>query len=268
VRLAAIHGNDNLPLNPEKNTATVAARALLQYVDAGVGVELELFKKMPLGSGLGSSAASAVAAAVAVNALLEAPLPKKALLPFALEGEKAATGAAHADNVAPCLLGGLVLVRSYQPIDIISLPVPERLWCVVTHPQVEVLTKAARQAIPDEIALADAIIQWGNVAGLVAGFCQNDLALIGRSMSDVVAEPNRAGLIPHFATVKNRAVDAGALGCGISGSGPSVFALCESEAIARQVGAAMQAGFAGIESTVYVSKINRTGAELMPERRL
>ena len=263
ISFEAVKGNTNISREIEYNTAGVAAKALYNSLNETRGVAITLHKNMPLGSGLGSSGASAVAAVVAVNRLLGDPLPKADLLPFAMEGEKLATGAAHADNVAPCLLGGLVLVRSYEPLEIVPINVPENLVAVVVHPKVELLTKEGRAILPPAISLKEAIKQWGNVAGLIAGFEQGDYSLIGRSMVDVVAEPCRAPMIPHFEEVKKAAIEAGALGCGISGSGPSVFSLCEGMEAAQNVAAAMVEAFDEIESTAYVSGINLDGAKIV-----
>ncbi|MCS6834152.1 MAG: homoserine kinase, partial [Flammeovirgaceae bacterium] len=225
------------------------------------GVEIILHKKMPLGSGLGSSAASAVASAFAINELFGCPLRREELLPFAMRGEEVACGAAHADNVAPSLLGGFVLIRSYQPLDVIKLRTPEELYCALIHPQIEVRTKDAREILKKQIPLPDAITQWGNVGGLVAGLLMQDYALIGRSLQDVIVEPARAILIPAFYEVKKVAWQAGALGTSISGSGPSIFSLCQGRETAERVAKEKKEAFrnVGIESEVYVSKVNEIG---------
>lgn len=254
-----------LPLDADKNTAAVAIQALLNHLGRKEGIDIHIHKKMPLGSGLGSSAASAVAGAVAANALLGKPLSKRELLPFVLKGEEAATGAAHGDNVFPSLLGGLILIRSYQPLDVIELPLPAGLYCVVVHPDVEVLTKDARAVLPTHYSRADAIAQTGNMAGFVAGLFMSDLALIGRSMNDLFAEPYRACLLPHFEQVKNAARYGGATAFGISGSGPSMFALCDSLVRAQQVGNLMQRALNNkqMNCQVFVSKVNKKGAYLV-----
>ena len=225
------------------------------------GLEIRVEKRMPLASGLGSSAASAVAAVVGANILAGNPLAVEKLLPFTMAAEKAACGAAHADNVAPSLLGGFVLVRSYQPLDVVKLPVPAGLACAVVHPHTEVRTEDARRILKKEVRLADAIRQWGNLAALVAALYRGDLPLLGRSLQDVVAEPVRSVLIPGFPAVKAAALAAGALGCSISGSGPSVFALCDSLDGATGVAAAMHDAFsaAGLDSDVFVSAREREG---------
>ena len=266
VSIAKITGDQGkLPLDPKKNTAGVAILSFLKRLKSNQGIEIELHKKMPLGSGLGSSAASAVAGAFAVNGLFGNPLKKEELLPFALEGERLACGFAHADNAAPALFGGFVLIRSYSPLDVIKIPTPEKLFCTIVHPQIEIRTEYARKILKDEIPLKDAIIQWGNIAGLITGLMKSDYGLIERSMQDVIIEPVRSILIPKFKEIKNAALEAGALGCGISGSGPSIFALSISNKIAKAVGTAMQRNFRSleIESEIYISKINQQGPRIL-----
>ena len=266
VVVVSISGDDGrLPKDPAKNTAAVAARAFLEAAGSPFGVEIAVEKRMPLASGLGSSAASAVAAVHAVNLLAGEALAQRELLPFTLLAEKAACGSAHADNAAPSLLGGFVLIRSYEPLDVVRLPVPKGLACAVVHPHTEVKTEDARRILKKEVRLADAIRQWGNLAALVASLYEGDLALLGRSLQDVVAEPVRSLLIPGFPGVKRAALAAGALGCSISGSGPSVFALCASAAIAQPVGAAMVEAFraAGLESDLFLSAVNTTGPAML-----
>ncbi len=266
VRMLEITGDGGkLPLASDKNTACVAVSAMLKSLGNNAGVALRLKKQLPLASGLGSSAASAVAALVATNALLGNPLTKRALLPFAMEGERVACGTAHADNVAPSLLGGFVLVRSYSPLDIISIPTPNGLHCAVTHPHVEVRTEDARRVISQQIPLNLAVANWGNAAALVAGLYANDFALIGRALDDRIFEPARSSLIPGFWDVKKAAVEAGALGCSISGSGPSVFALCSSKEVAAKAADGMKAAFSknGLGSDSFVSEVNGVGAEVV-----
>jgi homoserine kinase len=238
---------------------------LLKHLDETRGIELRLEKKMPLGSGLGSSAASAVVAVVAVNELLGRPLSKRDLLPFALEGERIACGSAHADNAAPSLLGGFVLIRSYTPLDVIPLPTPEKLYATVIHPHIEIQTKDARGILKQQISLSNAITQWGNTAGLVAGILMSDYDLISRSLHDVIVEPIRSILIPKFYELKQAALDAGALGCSISGSGPSLFALTDSHDTAQKVANAMTLVLdnIGIGSDVFISKVNQEGAKIL-----
>ncbi len=264
LRIARITGaGDKLPFDPMKNTAGFAALQLMEHLEEkGLGIELELHKKMPIGSGLGSSAASAVAGAFAVNELLGRPLSKEELLPFAMQGEQLASGGMHADNVAPCLLGGLLLIREHAPPDVHRLPVPQGLCLAVVYPEVEVLTKDARSILSDTVPLRQFIRQNANLGAFVMGLFNSDLQLIGRSLRDVVIEPQRARLIPHFYEVKEAALHAGALGCSISGAGPSMFALCPNCTIAEAAGEAMRRVFtdAGIGNECFISPVNQSGA--------
>ena len=263
-RITQITGaKGKLPMEPEKNTAGFAALKLLEYLgETGRGIEMEIHKKMPFGSGLGSSAASAAGAVVAVNELLGRPLEKRSLLPFAVLGEQIADGAYHADNVAPSLIGGMVLIRSNKDLDVHRLPVPKGLYAAVVHPQVEILTKDARNVLSDAVSLQQCIEQNGNLGGLIVGLYNSDLELIGRSLNDVIIEPQRARLIPHFYEVKAAALDAGALGCSISGAGPSIFALCANSLVAETAGKAMSKVFteAKIGNQAFISAINQEGA--------
>jgi len=255
-----------LPRNPEKNAVTGVMIHLLKHLGiTDFGCEVTLHKNMPLGSGMGSSAASAVAGVVAINELLDCPLTRTELLPFAMEGERIASGSAHADNVGPALLGGFVIIRSYNPLDVFSIPVPKDLYCTLVHPDIEINTKDARYILRDEVSLKNTISQMGNVAGLVAGLMKEDYDLISRSMVDVIIEPVRSILIPDFDKVKQAALDNGALGCSISGSGPSMFALSRGTENAKKVGEVMKTTFleAGIESSTHVSLINQGGPLIM-----
>ncbi len=267
LRITKITGdNGKLPKDPEKNTAGVAALDLLRHLGmSDRGIELEIHKKMPFGSGLGSSAASAVAGVYAVNKLIGEPLAKKQLLPFAMQGEVSADGAWHADNVGPSLLGGIVFIRSNQELDIAQIPVPKNLWAAVVHPEMEILTKVAREILPSDIPMVNATQQIGNLGGLICGLIQEDYAMIGRSIHDVIAEPRRQKLIPEFYNAKRAAMAQGALGFSISGAGPSVFALCEGQDIAERVGAAIAGVFDAIdlENQVYVSQINKEGVHVI-----
>lgn len=267
LRITKITGDDGkLPKIPEKNTAGVAALDLLRHLGmSDRGIELEIHKKMPFGSGLGSSAASAVAGVYAVNKLIGEPLAKQQLLPFAMQGEASADGAWHADNVGPCLLGGIVFVRSNQELGIAQLPVPENLWAAVVHPDIEILTKVAREILPTNIPMVNATQQIGNLGGLICGLIQEDYAMIGRSIHDVIAEPRRQKLIPEFYNAKRAAMSNGALGFSISGAGPSVFALCEGEQIAQRVGKAISEVFSKInlENQCYVSPVNKKGVHVI-----
>ena len=265
LRITAITGAaGDIPTAVEKNTAGIAAAALLEHLDLRRGVAMHIHKGIPAGSGIGSSASSAVAAVVAVSELGGRPLVRSELLPFALKGEAAASaGAIHADNVGPCLLGGMVLVRSNVDLDTVSLNVPDQLFAAVVLPELTILTSEARGVLRPAIPMADAITQWGNLGGLVAGLARSDYELIGRSLHDVVAEPYRAQLIPGFPEVREAALDAGALGCSISGAGPAVFALCRGDDLAFRTAIAMQAAFleAGLPSERFVSSINPLGAQ-------
>jgi len=266
VTIRRIEGDGGrLPLEAMKNTAGVAVNAFLKALDSRQGVEITLFKNLPLGSGMGSSAASSVAALVGINHLLGEPFTKKELLPFAMEAERVACGSAHADNVAPSLLGGFVLIRGYSPLDVVSIPTPPELFCTLVHPQLELKTEDSRQVLKTSVSLKDAITQWGNIAGLVAGLMKPDFGLISRSLKDVIAEPVRSLLIPGFDEMKARAAEAGALGCGISGSGPTLFALSTEKQLACNVGKAIQEQFEKLKlkSEVYISRINDRGAKVI-----
>ncbi len=266
VTLTKITGDGGvLPLDPEKNTAGVGVIKLLHFLKSSQGIEIEIHKKMPLGSGLGSSAASAAGSLFAVNTLLGSPLTSKELIPFAMEAERAACGSAHADNVAAALLGGFVLIRSYEPLDIIEIPIKIDLYCCVLHPKIEIRTEVARQILKKEIPMRQLVVQSGNAAGLIAGLLQGDIPLISRSLEDVVIEPVRAALIPGFYEIKAAAMAAGALGCSISGSGPSIFALTQEKNQAEKVGLAMVNACqkAGVDSDLYISPINKQGPRIL-----
>ena len=253
-----------LPLETNLNTASVAVQSFLRAIGSSKGIEIELFKNLPLGSGMGSSAASAVAALVGVNHLFGNPLTREELIPHAMEAERIACGSAHADNVGPSLLGGFVLVRDYHPLDVVKIPVKANLYCTLVHPQIELKTEDARRVLRSSVDLKDAITQSGNTAGLMVGLMSGDNSLISRSLKDVIAEPVRSVFIPGFEAVRSEAVKAGALGCGISGSGPTMFALSASHQIALAVGEVMQMQFLKyhLKSEVYVSKINLEGAKV------
>lgn len=264
LKITAITGaKGKLPFEVEKNTAGFAAQRLLEHLgETGRGIDMEIHKKMPFGSGLGSSAASAVAGVMAINELLKRPLEKRELLHFAVLGEQLADGAYHADNVAPSLIGGMILIRSNDNLDVHRLPLPQGIYASVVYPHVKILTKDARAVLSDQVSLSKCIQQSGNLAGLVVGLYNGDLDLIGRSLEDVIIEPQRAQLIPHFYEVKEAAMNAGAMGCSISGAGPSIFALSANSLIAEQVGNAMEKVFhdAKIPNELFVSPINQQGA--------
>ena len=268
VEITRITGdNGKLPKAAEKNTAGFAAIRYLEAIKSRQGVAIELHKKMPLSSGLGSSAASAVAVLFALNTLFDNRLTKSELLRIAMQSEKLACGAAHADNVAPAIFGGFVLIRSYEPPDIIELPVPENLYCTIIHPEIEINTADARNILSPNVPLKVAVKQWANTAGLVAGLYRKDIALISRSMNDYIIEPQRAKLIPHFYEMKKVALDSGALGCSISGSGPSLFALSNSPEIAQKIAGSMQAVLANYEicNQIYISTINTEGPKIIAQ---
>jgi homoserine kinase len=268
VRITMITGdNGRLPLESGKNTAGVSVNALLDHTGETCGFDIEVHKQMPLGSGLGSSSASTVGAVYGANILLDRPLSREELLPFALMGELAACGTAHADNVAPALLGGFRLIRSYDPLDVIEVPHPEGLHCTVLHPHIEVMTEDSRKILRQSIRLKDAIVQWSNFAGLVTGLITGNYPLISRSLDDIIFEPVRSLLIPGYDNVKIAAIDAGALGCSISGSGPSIFSLSTSLADAQSVGDAMLASLkkTGIDGEIYVSPINKSGPRIVED---
>lgn len=260
-----------LSTDPLQNTAGVSVRALMDHLRrdspsrfSSVGIQLSITKGLPIGSGLGSSSASCAGAVLAVNELLGSPLSRRELVPFAMEGERVACGAAHADNVAPALLGGFVLIRSYDPLDIITLPTPSHVWVTVICPELQLRTLDARRVLKRSVPFESAVSQWGNVAALVAGIYRNDVALMGRALEDKIVEPERAQLIPGYSAAKSAALVAGAAGCSISGAGPSIFALSDSEERALGIGDAMRSTFSasGISSKTYTSTINSTGASI------
>lgn len=266
VKIKSIVGDENkLPYDPAKNTASVAVISFLKKMGSTQGVDIELTKNLPLGSGMGSSAASGVAALVAINHLLGNPLTRDQLIPHAMEAEKIACGAAHADNVAPSLLGGFVLIRDYSPLDIIKIDAVENLYCTLVHPHLELKTEDSRKVLRHSVTLKDTITQSGNIAGLMIGLLKGDYSLISRSLIDVIAEPTRSAFIPGFDNLRQVAMEAGALGLGISGSGPTVFALSENEMKAQQTAQAIQSEFLKhqLNSDLYVSKVNQEGAKVL-----
>ncbi|MGN7785023.1 homoserine kinase [Niabella sp. 22666] len=256
----------NLPTEPEKNVAGVVLLAAIEKAGFNKGIKVTIEKHIKPGSGLGSSAASAAGAAVGANILLGDIFSTDDLVQLAMIGEKLATGVKHADNITPCIMGGITLIRSIHPLDIVPIASPD-LFVTVVHPQIEVRTADARQILRKQVFLKDAIKQWGNIAGLVAGFMTNDRGLIGRSLEDVIIEPVRSILIPAFDEVKAKCKEAGALGGGISGSGPSIFMLSENEATAQMIGDIMKKVYdgIGIENYVYVTTIGKNGVERMSE---
>ena len=260
ITISEILGQD-LPMEATQNVAGVAGLALLEALGSDAGFDIKIDKRIKAGSGIGSSAASSAGTVWAINHLLGNPFTTKELIPFAMEGERLASGVAHADNVAPALLGGFSLVRSTDPLDVISLPSPSELYATVIHPQIEIKTADSRRILKSNLSLKDAITQWGNVGGLVAGLYREDYELIGRSLQDVVIEPVRSILIPGFNEIKEAALNAGALGGGISGSGPSVFALSKGKDKALKVADAMRHAYEpfGISFDIHISNINEKG---------
>lgn len=254
----------NLPTDPLQNVAGAALLALMEAYEKPVGFQLTINKQIKPGSGVGSSAASSAGAVAGANALLGNPFSKEDLVRFAMNGEKLASGVKHADNIAPCIYGGVTLIRSVFPLDIIKLTVPD-LYVTIVHPQIEVRTADARSILKQQILLKDAIRQWGNIAGLVAGLEQGNYELIGRSLEDVLIEPTRSILIPAFDQVKKSSKELGALGGGISGSGPSIFMLSTNEFTAKSVEIAMGQIYdsIGLSYHTYVTTINTNGIQLM-----
>lgn len=264
LRISEITGaQGKLPYEPDRNTAGVAALALLDHLgETKRGIDFRLHKKMPFGSGLGSSAASAVAGAMAINELFRRPLEKRDLLPFAMAGEELASGGRHADNVAPSLLGGIVLIRDNETLDVHRLPLLRGLQVVVIYPKVEILTRDARGILSDSVPLSSHVRQSANLAAFVVAAYRGDLELMARSLNDVVIEPQRKQLIPGFDEVKQAALEAGAMGCSLSGSGPSIFALCKNTLVAERVAQALEAPFRRrkIRTKRFISAINQEGA--------
>ena len=254
-----------LSLDASQNAVSVPIIQYLAHLNLKQGFDIILNKKMALGSGLGSSSASSVAGVFAANKILGEPLSQRDLLPFAMEGERVACGSAHADNVAPALLGGFVVIRSYHPLDVFKVNTPDDLWVSLIHPDVEVNTKDARYILKSEVSLKKTIAQMGNVAGMIAGLTHSDYELIGRSMEDLIIEPVRSILIPQFFEVKSAAIEAGALGCSISGAGPSIFAFSKGKSTAETVASVMQQQFkqADISSETFVSALNTVGPKVV-----
>ena len=268
VTIAEVRGLDGdihpyLSTDAESNTASIAAQALWDAHGDGGGVELKVHKGVPLQSGMGSSAASAVAAAVAANALLDTPLDVHELLPFALEGEKYASGGLHADNVAPSLLGGLVLCPEVLLPDVISLPVPQGVSAALIHPDLQVNTAHARRGLAKGYSMQQWLAQQGLLAGFIAACAAGNIDLIGKTLRDVVIEPQRKENVPCFDAVKEAAMRRGALGCSLSGSGPSIFALCR-DGDARNVAIVMEQACRtlGIGCQSWVSPMTAPGARI------
>ena len=260
IRITKIEGYD-LPFEVEKNVAGVSALAMYEAAKPDCGFEIEIYKHIKPGSGVGSSSASAVGSVYGMNVLLGNPYSKTELTAFAMKGEAVASQSEHADNIAPALFGGFTLVKSLDSLEVLQIPTPSDLFAVVIHPQIEIKTSDARKILPKTIALKDAITQWSNVGSLIHGLHTNNYDLISRSLKDVVVEPFRSQLIPGFESIKKTALSYGALGTGISGSGPSVFSLCKSKTSALDVEKAIRETYEkqNIPFEIYVSKINLNG---------
>jgi homoserine kinase len=255
-------GEFNIPLEPDKNVAGVVAQKMISKLKLDFGFEIMIKKGIKPGSGIGSSAASSACVVFGINELLDKPFKSNELVEIAMEGERLASGVRHADNVAPALLGSFILIRSYDPLDLIRIPSPPELFCTLIHPHIQIKTEDARKILKKQIPLTKAVQQWGNIAGLITGIIRSDYELIGRSMSDVVIEPVRSILIPGFGEIRETALEAGALGCGISGSGPSVFALSKGQETACNVKHEMTRvyrQFHDIPFDIFISNINPKG---------
>lgn len=264
IRITKILGQE-LPMETEMNVAGVSAIALLQQLKSSQGFDIEITKNIKAGSGIGSSAASSAGVVFAINKLLDEPFTPHQLIPFAMEGERLASGNPHADNVAPALLGGFTLVKSYEPLEVLSLPSLSELRVVVLHPLIELKTKDSRAVIRQQVSLKSAISQWGNLGALVSALYEKDYDLLGRSLVDEIVEPVRSILIPFFHELKQIALEKGALGFGISGSGPSVYAMCRGEESAEKVKAAFQEFYQQkqVDFDLHLSKINTTGVKII-----
>ena len=264
VKISKILGQ-SLPLDVKKNVAGVAAEALLKDHPTQFGFEIEIYKNIKAGSGIGSSAASAAGAVFGINELLGKPYTSHDLISFAMKGEALASGAAHADNVAPVLLGGITLVRSIDPVDVIKLPTPKDLNAVILHPKIELKTIHAREIIKKNVTMEKAIQQWGNLGAFVSALFNEDYDLMSRSLKDEIVEPMRSVLIPEFESLKKASMDAGALGFGISGSGPSVYALTKGRGGAQKIYSAINEVISsiGIDFEIYISKINNQGIKIL-----
>lgn len=264
VRITKIEGAE-LPFEIEKNVAGVSALAMYNVVNPDCGFDIEIYKNIKPGSGIGSSSASAAGSVFGINELLGKPLNKTELTKYALKGEALASQCEHADNLAPAIFGGFTLVRSVNPVDILQLPTPNDLYATLIHPQIEIKTAEARAILPEKVVLKDAITQWSNVGSLVHALHTSNYDLLGKSLKDYIVEPHRKKLIPHFDILKTESLKAGALGCGISGSGPSIYALSKGEAAAREVEIEMQNVYSKTDIPFYtfVSKINTEGIKII-----
>ena len=264
VRITKIAGSD-LPLETHKNVAGVSAMALLETLNPNCGFEIEIYKNIKPGSGIGSSAASAAGSVFAINELLGRPLNKTQLTAYAMKGEALASQCEHAENIAPCIFGGFTLVKGVKPLEILELPTPSHLFATIIHPQIEIKTSEARAILPKEIPLSNAIEQWANVGSLVHALHTSNYNLLSASLKDIIVEPYRKQLIPEFDTIKSKTLEAGALGVGISGSGPSIFALCNGETLADKVAETMYSVYqkSGIDFNIHISPINKQGIKVI-----
>ena len=264
VRITKIEGF-KLPFETELNVAGVSALAMYQELELDCGFEIEIKKNIKPGSGIGSSAASAVGSVYGINALLGSPLNKTQLTQFAIKGEALASGSEHADNIAPALFGGFTLVKSVSPLEILQIPSPDNLYVTIIHPQIEIKTAISRAILPKNVPLKNAIIQWANVGSFIHSLHTSDYPLLQRSLHDVIIEPHRSKLIPHYNEVKQQTLNVGALGTNISGSGPSIFSLCEGIENANKVGDVMRNIYSntGIKFDVHISKINTQGVKIL-----
>ena len=264
IRITKIEGHD-LPFEAEKNVAGVSALAIIADANPDCGFDIEIYKNIKPGSGIGSSSASAAGSVFGINQLLGNPYNKTQLTDFAMKGEALASKCEHADNIAPAIFGGFTLVKSCHPLHVLQLPTPPDLFAVIIHPQIEIKTAEAREILPCSVPLKDAITQWSNVGSFVHALHINDYDLLSKSLVDVVVEPHRGKLIPQFENVRKQALAHGALGCGISGSGPSVFSLCQGYETAQNVAKAIEKvyGTSGIAFEVYISRVNREGIKIV-----
>ncbi|WP_411768437.1 homoserine kinase [Winogradskyella sp. A3E31] len=264
IKITKIEGYD-LPFETEKNVAGVSALAMYQDLNPDCGFEIEIYKNIKPGSGIGSSSASAAGSVFGINELLGKPLSKSELTKYAIKGERLASQSEHADNLAPAIYGGFTLVKSCNPVQILELPTPPDLFATIIHPQIEIKTSQARAILPKQVDLKDAITQWANVGSLVHALHTDDYGLLRAALVDVIIEPHRKELIPHFDELKKQVLNSGALGCGISGSGPSVFALSKGKNFAEKVAESMTSIYSDtdIAFEVHVSKINTEGIKLI-----
>lgn len=264
IKITHIEGYD-LPYEASANVAGVSALAMYEHAKPDCGFAIEIYKNIKPGSGIGSSAASAVGSVFAINELLDRPYNKTQLTYFAMKGEALASKSEHADNLAPAIFGGFTLVKSILPLEILQIPTPSELYATLIHPQIEIKTSDARDLLPKNVTLKDATSQWANVGSLIHALHTNDYKLIHRSLQDIIVEPHRKKLIPYFDDVKFAALEAGALGCAISGSGPSIFALSQGKTIAENVEKAIQLVYSNtnIDYNTFVSKINLEGIKIL-----